>query len=98
VSTPVILRRAAQQEFARAADWYEDQRSGLGAAFTRAVGGIVATISSHPDRYAVVHSDVREALVPGYPFAIYYRVEPARVVVVAVFHASRDPEERHGRT
>jgi len=37
MNPPVILRRLAQAEFDDAADWYEGQRAGRGAAFTAAV-------------------------------------------------------------
>jgi plasmid stabilization system protein ParE len=34
---------------------------------------------------------VRCALVRRFPYAVYYRVEPERIVVIAVFHTKRDP-------
>lgn len=91
MTTPVILRRQAQAEFDDAADWYDRRRAGRGAAFTAAVrqglGGIAAAPAAHPEVYA----DVREAAVPSYPYAIYYRVEPGWVTVLAIFHTARDP-------
>ena len=33
-----------------------------------------------------------------YPYCVYYRVVPGRVVVTAVFHTSRDPAGWQGRT
>ena len=30
-------------------------------------------------------------LVIGFPYCVYYREEPGRVLVLAVFHTSRDP-------
>jgi plasmid stabilization system protein ParE len=87
----VVLRRLAQAEFDDAADWHESRRAGRGAAFTTAVGRILATIAGNPTQFAEVHADIREALVAGYPSAIYYRIESARVTVLAVYHVSRDP-------
>jgi len=37
MSLPVVFRRLARAEFDDAADWYEQRRAGLGAAFTAAV-------------------------------------------------------------
>jgi plasmid stabilization system protein ParE len=93
MSTPVILRRLAQAEFDDAADWYEARRVGWGAAFTLAVRQVLAAIGVQPDAHPEVHGDVREALVPGYPYAVYYRPESGQVTVLAVFHTSRDPAE-----
>jgi plasmid stabilization system protein ParE len=93
MTAPVNLRRLAQAEFDDAADWYEHRRAGRGAAFTAAVRQVLSTIGSHPERYPVVYGDVREALVPGFPYAIYYRPESGQVAVLAVFHTSRDPAD-----
>lgn len=97
MSTPVILRRLAQAEFDDAADWYEQRQTGRGGLFTAAVSRVLAEIAANPDLFPEVHGDVREALVPGYPFAIYYQIEPARILVLAVFHTSRDPAIWQGR-
>ncbi|MBM3981042.1 MAG: hypothetical protein FJ304_12290 [Planctomycetes bacterium] len=40
---------------------------------------------------------MREAGVSGYPYAVYYRIAPAEVTVLAVFHTSRDPNESQSR-
>jgi plasmid stabilization system protein ParE len=39
----------------------------------------------------MVDGDVRRALVLHFPYCLYYRVKRDRVVVVAVFHAARNP-------
>jgi plasmid stabilization system protein ParE len=93
MSLPVILRRLAQAEFDDAADWYEQRRAGRGAAFTAAVRQVLSAIASQPDAHPQVHGDVREALVSGYPYAVYYRPELGQITVLAVFHTSRDPAE-----
>jgi toxin ParE1/3/4 len=97
MSLPVVFRRAARVEFDDAADWYEQRRAGLGAAFTAAAQQILDRISAQPDFYPQVYQDVREALIPGYPYCIYYRPEPAQVVVLSVFHSARDPSIWQGR-
>ncbi len=94
----IILRRLAQAEFGDAADWYEAQRAGRGAAFTAAVRKVLEEIGARPEAHPVVHEDVREALVPRFPYAIDYRQEPRHISVLAVFHTSRDPAEWQRRT
>ena len=98
MSVPVILRRLARAEFDDAGDWYEARREGRGAAFTIAVRKVLSAIGARPEAYPEVHGDVREALVPGYPYAIYYRAKLGQVTVLAVFHTSRDPAEWQQRT
>jgi toxin ParE1/3/4 len=93
MNLPVILRRLAQAEFDDAADWYESQRAGRGAAFTAAVREVLADLGSRPEAHPEVYGDVREALVARYPYAVYYRPEPGQITVLAIFHTSRDPAE-----
>ena len=40
--------------------------------------------------FARVHGEVRRAVVSRFPYAVFYRVEPKRVVVLAVLHMARD--------
>jgi toxin ParE1/3/4 len=87
----LLFRRAARAEFDDGADWYEQRRAGLGAAFTVAVQRTLNQIAAHPDFYPQVYQDVREALVSGYPYCVYYREERNQVVVLSVFHTARDP-------
>ncbi|HYR35131.1 MAG TPA: type II toxin-antitoxin system RelE/ParE family toxin [Burkholderiales bacterium] len=35
---------------------------------------------------------VRRAIVGGFPYAVFYRVETARTVVFTVLHTARDPK------
>jgi plasmid stabilization system protein ParE len=46
---------------------------------------------TQPDFYGQVYEDIRQAIVPGYRYCVYYRAEPNQLVVLAVFHAAPDP-------
>lgn len=92
MSLPIVFRRQARYEFDDAVVWYEERKSGLGIAFLVAVQRVLDQISANLFRYAIVLDDVREGLVRRFPYAVYFRVEDLRIVILAVFHASRDPE------
>lgn len=98
MSLPIVFRRAARAEFDDAADWYEQRRTGRGALFSAAVRQVLDRIADQPELYAEVFQDVREAPVMGYPYCVYYRVESGQLLVLAVFHTSRDPSNWQGRT
>jgi plasmid stabilization system protein ParE len=91
VSLPVVLRQEAQDEFDEAFDRYEGRRAGLGVDFVARVQKVFDRIAASPLLHAVVFGDVRKALVTRFPYCVFYRVEPTRVQVIAVFHTSRDP-------
>jgi len=91
VSLPVTPRRAAQAEYDEALYYLIGISPASGGRFEAAVRQAFADIGANPYQYAVAHADMREALVSGFQYAVYYRVLPARIEVVAVFHTSRDP-------
>lgn len=97
MSLPVVLTPMAQSEMDDAGDWYEQRRSGLQAAFLEAIQRVLDRISDRPEMFPIVRRDTREGLVAGYPYCVYYRVESDRVVVVSIFHTSRDPAIRQRR-
>ena len=91
VTKKALLRRMAREEFDEAGDWYEARRKGLGAAFAAAVQQTFERIAAQPQRSPIALRDIRKALVPGYPYCVYFRERPATILVLAVFHSSRDP-------
>ncbi len=97
MSLPVKLRRQAKQELNQAVDWYERQRIGLGREFRRRVEEALKRIGAAPQMHGLVYKDIRCGVVRRFPYAVFYRVKPGRVSVIAVFHSSRDPREWQGR-
>ena len=71
--------------------WYDQRRPGLGARFCDAVEQVLDRIAANPKVHAPVFQDVRKGVVRKFPYCVYYRDEPGQVVVLAVFHTSRDP-------
>ena len=94
----IVLRSIARKEYDEAGDWYEARRRGLGVSFTEAVEVVLDQIATQPDFYAIVQDDTREALVRGFPYCVYFREEASEVIVLAVFHTSRDPAVWQSRT
>jgi plasmid stabilization system protein ParE len=97
MSLPIVFRPAAKEEYDRAFAWYEERQSGLGLEFEEEIERVVETIAAQPKRYPVVLQDIREAPARRFPYCDYYRVRRGRLIVLAVFHTSRDPGEWHSR-
>jgi toxin ParE1/3/4 len=91
VSLPIIFSPEARAEFDEAHDWYEEQRAGLGDTFSDRVHEVLGLITQFPGMHATVLGDVRKAVVPRFPYCVFYREEATCVRVLAVFHSSRDP-------
>ena len=87
----VVLRRAARAEFDEGAAWYEARRAGLGVEFVAEIERAFAIASAEPERFPVMHRNVRCVRVRRFPYSVFFRVETGRIVVLAVFHARRNP-------
>ena len=98
MSHELIVRPLAEADLAEAHAWYEGQRQGLGDEFLDEVDTAFARITDAPLRYPIVHRDMRRTLTKRFPFAIFYVVEPERVVVLAVLNQARDPERWRRRS
>lgn len=91
MSLPLAVHRAARGEIIDASAWYEGKRAGLGNEFLTEIDRCMARISTNPGRFALVHGDIRRVVANRFPYAVYFRAERDRIVVLAVFHGSRNP-------
>lgn len=91
MSRQIIVRTEAAGDIEDAYSWYEQARTGLGDEFLVSVRASLDIVSEHPEQYPVVHRRTRRVLLQRFPYSLLYRVEPGVILVVAVFHAKRDP-------
>ena len=91
MTLPVVLRRAARGEFDDAALWYEERRVGLGGEFTAEIDRAVGLAPDEPNRFPIMHRDIRCVRARRFPYSIFFRIEITRIVVLAMFHIRRDP-------
>jgi toxin ParE1/3/4 len=92
MSRRLIIRPEAEAELADAFDWYETRVRGLGAEFLLCVDAVFNAIARDPQHYPRVHDSVRRALTRRFPYGVFFVEDDARVVVLAIFHARRNPE------
>jgi plasmid stabilization system protein ParE len=97
VKRSIIFRPLAEEEYLRAREFYEQALAGLGDDFEDEVEAVLNAISQQPDRYPLALRDVREAATRRFPYCIYYRARGSRIIVLAVFHQSRNPDEWQSR-
>jgi toxin ParE1/3/4 len=91
MSLPIRFLVEARDEYDDAADWYEQQKPGLGAVFTARVDEAITRVAANPQMHAIVFGEMRKALVRGFPYVVYYVERPGELVIMSVFHTSRDP-------
>jgi len=92
MSRRLIIRPEAEAELAEAFNWYEERVPGLGHEFLLSVEAVFNAILRNPEQYAPVHRGARRALVRRFPYEVFFVDDDARIVVLSVFHAKRNPK------
>jgi plasmid stabilization system protein ParE len=81
-----------EEDVLNAFTWYESRAGGLGEDFLRAFYAAVHALPRQPHLYPEVHEKFRRCLLSRFPYATYYQLYEAEVVVFGVFHCARDPK------
>jgi plasmid stabilization system protein ParE len=88
----VLFGPQAEAELLEARAWYDERRPGLGASFAASVERTVERIVETPLAYSRVHGETRRAVLRRFPYALYFRVLPEELVILAVMHGGRRPD------
>jgi plasmid stabilization system protein ParE len=94
---PVIFRPLADTDAAEAKAWCAAGGSISADRFVDALAEAVSVISEYPHAFPRVHGDTRRAVLRRFPYAVYYRITPDAVIVLAV-HGRQDPAHWQSRT
>jgi plasmid stabilization system protein ParE len=97
MSLPVVYLPEARDDIDAAYTAYEQRLAGLGDQFLEALREQVDRIRDNPGLFGLFYQDVRAAPLRRFPHVVYYRAEPAQVVVVAVQHGRRSSRGWQGR-
>ena len=86
----LVIRPRAETDLREARDWYESQRTGLGAEFIAEIETAVHLLVRDPQHYTVYYRGFRRVLMRRFPYKLFYRLEGNRVIVSRILHARRD--------
>ncbi len=89
---PVVFRRIAQLELDESVSWYENKRGGLGGEFRIEIEKHLERIANQPQQFRQIRGQVRRVVLQRFPYSIYFLPEDDRIIVLAVFHARRAPQ------
>jgi plasmid stabilization system protein ParE len=90
VSRPVRFRPEAEAEVLETHQWYEQRRRGLGTEFDTGLMNVVQRIAENPFQFPRVRGEIRRAVLSRFPYAVYFRIHVAEIIVLAV-HGRQDP-------
>jgi toxin ParE1/3/4 len=87
----IVISDEAQADALNAFSFYEERRRGLGERFRDHLDHAIGSVQRSPERYPEVYRDLRRRLVERFPYAIFYRIYPGVVLIVALMHAKQNP-------
>jgi toxin ParE1/3/4 len=91
------FHRLAEHELNEAAQYYDLEDPGLGAAFLEEVDRCLQSIQAHPEAGAIVRGAVRRRLLRRFPYALLYKIKPSGIRILAVMNLRRRPTYWVGR-
>jgi hypothetical protein len=87
----VTYLSVAEAELAEAAEYYDQQQSGLGRDFLDAVRRTEVRIQQNPELWVFHEKPLRGLRVQPFSYKLLYRELPDRIQIVAVMHFGRRP-------
>jgi plasmid stabilization system protein ParE len=88
----LILLLAADRDIQCAYDLCEDRQEGRGVVFMRHLDSAFGQLLKFPESAPIMRGRYRRLLVPGFPYGIFYTVEPRGVIIVGVMDIRQNPE------
>lgn len=93
VAHKIRISSRALRETAEAYERYEAQSTGLGDEFLTSIELQLKRLEQAPLLYAEVRYRMRRALLPRFPYAVFYTVHNGIVQVLAILHTARSPRK-----
>jgi len=87
----ILVLSCAEEEFAEAVDYYNEQRPGLGFEFAAEVQRTLIRIQRFPEAWPIFSHQSRRSLTDRFPFGVLYQIRNDCILVGAIMHLKRDP-------
>jgi len=81
----------ALTELSEAAEFYEKSVPGLGSDFIDEVDAAIERILDFPDAWSRISEDYRHCNLRRFPYTIIYTRYEGEILIVSIFHLTRDP-------
>jgi toxin ParE1/3/4 len=94
----ISFHELAERELNDAAQYYEREHEGLGAAFIADVQRCTDAIVEHPEAGLLIQGIVRRRLCRRFRYAVLYTAKPGGVRILAVMNLRRRPTYWVGRS
>jgi plasmid stabilization system protein ParE len=89
----LIVRPEAEEDIREAFEWYEARQADLGLGFVQEIETVFQYIEQNPMTFRKIHKELRRAFPRRFPYAVYYLVKGASVIVKGVLHQRKRPSQ-----
>ena len=95
MSYALAFSNHAENDIIEAILWYNKEKRALGFEFYDKLTEKISVIADTPFYYATRFKSIRAAGISKFPFLIYFKVYELekRILVIGVFHTSRNQKE-----
>ena len=97
MSYSLFFKVEANNDLNESAQWYEQQKRGLGEEFLNYVFAECNYLKEFPNAFPVKYNETRELVLKKFPFIIVYKIEGNNIYVIAVFHTSQSLKRKRKR-
>lgn len=81
----------ALEEYQVAAAYYASCQSPLAMRSIESIESAIQRVVATPNRWHRLEDDLRQFLVPDFPYVIIYSVETDSILILSVMHSHREP-------
>ncbi len=96
----IVITPLANLDELEAYEWYEKELTGLGEELLKELETAYKKIAAHPQYFGFIdeQKELRDYLLPRFPFLIVFGIVGNTVVVITVHHAKKHPSKKYGIT
>jgi len=94
----LTISEAAEDDIREAFLWYEEQLPNLGTRFEEHISSAMLKILENPLKFQVRHDRVHICFLKKFPYGIHFVLNEDEILIVSVFHTSRNPKRWKQRT
>jgi toxin ParE1/3/4 len=88
----LVITLGAAKDIEVAVRYYQEIRTQLAKQFMKDLRYTSQYIKKHPETIQIRYGEIRVAFLKKFPFGVHYILRDQSVIVLSVFHTSRDSE------
>ncbi len=89
----IVYTQDAVNHILHIAEWYNQQRIGLGSRFLGNLKKEMTAVKKNPFTRSLRYDQVRFAVVKKFPYAAHYTIENNSIIIHAVFGFKENPDK-----